>query len=234
MATGGETSVNILDITSCSICLETFKEHKVLPCIHTFCCQCLDPYCKGKDPGGEITCPLCRTIFILPSGGVQNLSNNFFIHQLLQVNSAAVITAAMKRTPWIYKTALCELCSDTEGKISATSYCIKCDQHICYRCAGAHKRLKLFKYHQVVREADVPSSETRIRSAVSYCNQHPVEQNRSYCYDCKVVTCHLCFVDKHIDHKWTDVNKSAKEFCEQLAVDVNKFSECALRKQQKN
>jgi len=86
MAAVGEALLQICDITSCSICLETFKEPKVLPCIHTFCLQCLDTYYEDKDPNEETTCPLCRKLFLIPLGGVQNLPNNFFIHQLLKVN----------------------------------------------------------------------------------------------------------------------------------------------------
>jgi len=82
-----------------------------------------------------------------------------------------------------------------------------------------------------VQDVNIP--EKRIKLAISYCDQHPDEQNRSYCYDCKRVTCHLCFVDNHIDHKWTDINKAAKEFCGQLKDDVNTFSECSQRRQDK-
>ena len=57
-------------ITSCSICLETFKEPKILPCIHTFCLRCLDTYCKDKNPGEEETCPFCRKIFTIPPDGM--------------------------------------------------------------------------------------------------------------------------------------------------------------------
>jgi len=115
MATGGETPLKICDITSCSICLEP----KVLPCIHTFCLQCLDKYCEDQDPGEETTCPLCRQVFSVSCGGVKDLPNNFFIHQLLQVNAAIVSTGAQESD----KPILCEWCSDTDVEIPATSYC---------------------------------------------------------------------------------------------------------------
>jgi len=85
----------------------------------------------------------------------------------------------------------------------------------------------------VVGDVDIPSSEEPVKSAVSYCDQHPGEQNECYCYDCKLVTCYKCLVDKHIYHKWTDVNKSAEKFCEELKDDIEKFSGCASHKQMK-
>ena len=86
MAAMGCSFSKLQDITTCSICLETFKKPKVLPCIHTFCLQCLDTYSKNKAPGEVATCPLCRKVFIIPKGGVENLPNNFFINQLLQAD----------------------------------------------------------------------------------------------------------------------------------------------------
>jgi len=173
MATGGEMSLKICDITSCSICLETFKEPKVLPCIHTFCLECLDKYCEEKDPGKGATCPLCRKVFSLSCGGVKNLPNNFFIHQLLQFNSAAITTGAQKSD----KSILCEWCSDTDVEIPATSYCIECDQHICDRCTAVHRKQKVSSSHQVVSDGDIRSSEVKSKIEMSYCDRHLSEQN---------------------------------------------------------
>ena len=51
----------ISDNLECSICLDKFKDPKVLSCLHTFCLDCL----KGLLPsdGGQsyVTCPVCRT-----------------------------------------------------------------------------------------------------------------------------------------------------------------------------
>jgi len=140
MAAIGEVlfSIQICDITSCSICLETFKKPKVLPCIHTFCLQCLNTYCLDKDPGEETTCPLCRKVFSIPLGGVQSLPNNFFIHQFLQVNKSTDIPGTQDSD----KSTVCEICSDSEVKVTATSYCMECEEHMCDRCSVAHKNSK--------------------------------------------------------------------------------------------
>jgi len=87
MATADEITCPIGQITGCSLCLGTFKEPKALPCIHTFCLQCLASHCENKNET-EIACPLCRQNFSIPPGGLQNLPNNFFIHQLIQINTA--------------------------------------------------------------------------------------------------------------------------------------------------
>ena len=44
----------------CAVCMEQFKEPKVLPCLHTFCMRCLQKLLKKQGPDHVITCPECR------------------------------------------------------------------------------------------------------------------------------------------------------------------------------
>ncbi|XP_078573683.1 uncharacterized protein LOC144860388 [Branchiostoma floridae x Branchiostoma japonicum] len=58
---------------TCSICLELFTRPKVLPCIHTFCQDCLQHHADGKD---AFQCPICRLVVPCPQG-VTVLPDNF-------------------------------------------------------------------------------------------------------------------------------------------------------------
>jgi len=53
----------VLDIISCSICLDKFKHPRNLDCGHTFCTTCLHMIKINN----EIVCPLCRKITTLDS-----------------------------------------------------------------------------------------------------------------------------------------------------------------------
>ncbi|XP_070546076.1 tripartite motif-containing protein 2-like [Ptychodera flava] len=55
------------DFLCCTICLEQFKSPKILPCLHTFCEQCLVTLVEKI---GSLTCPECRKQYQLPVGGV--------------------------------------------------------------------------------------------------------------------------------------------------------------------
>ena len=44
----------------CAICLDEFKEPKVLQCLHTYCKECLVKLVKRKVQEHVITCPECR------------------------------------------------------------------------------------------------------------------------------------------------------------------------------
>jgi len=87
MACAKETCVpKYNDITECSICVDSFKNPKCLPCIHTFCLECLQKYGSYNDPGDELACPLCRKMFCIPTGGFSHLPNNFLMARLLEQN----------------------------------------------------------------------------------------------------------------------------------------------------
>ncbi|XP_077790227.1 tripartite motif-containing protein 2 isoform X3 [Podarcis muralis] len=67
----------------CSICLDRYKNPKVLPCLHTFCERCLQNYIPAHSL--TLSCPVCRQTSILPEKGVSALQNNFFITNLMDV-----------------------------------------------------------------------------------------------------------------------------------------------------
>ena len=61
----------------------------MLPCYHTFCLECIEQYCKGKEEGDTMPCPMCRGEFSVPAGGLSKLSVNFFIEKLIDAQSAS-------------------------------------------------------------------------------------------------------------------------------------------------
>ena len=69
----------------CSLCLEAFKDPRILPCFHTFCLICLKDYLSSipKDNGtsSQFNCPLCRKVNSLPQDGVQGLQKNFYLNE---------------------------------------------------------------------------------------------------------------------------------------------------------
>ena len=69
MATSEETN-------HCSICLCELDEPRVLPCIHSFCLECLERYCSSRNKltGDDVPCPECRTEFNIPKDGVAGLT----------------------------------------------------------------------------------------------------------------------------------------------------------------
>ena len=70
-------------LLNCGICNGTYSNPKVLPCLHSFCEQCLYEYIP--DQSLSVTCPVCRQQSILPLDGVSALQANIFINSLMEV-----------------------------------------------------------------------------------------------------------------------------------------------------
>ena len=72
-------------ILECSMCLEKFKDPRILSCFHTFCRECLVDYVvKSKRAETSVIkfdCPVCRASITLPSNGVVGLQKNFYLDQ---------------------------------------------------------------------------------------------------------------------------------------------------------
>ena len=66
---------------TCSICEEIFSQPKTIPCLHTFCEQCIKSTIEAsKRTGTELCCPICRAE--LPQD-VKNIPTNFSTNRLI-------------------------------------------------------------------------------------------------------------------------------------------------------
>ena len=101
----------------CSLCLDRFADPRILPCIHTFCRNCLEKYLTEKygaaNPGTAFECPLCRAKHILPSGGIGGIQKNFYLE-----------------APVRSQFPLCDTHPDEDLRF----YCRNCDAAICRDC----------------------------------------------------------------------------------------------------
>jgi tripartite motif-containing protein 56 len=58
-----------VEITNCAICLETLNIPKYLPCLHTFCENCIASHISTSFEKGNTAsfdCPICRTSVSVP------------------------------------------------------------------------------------------------------------------------------------------------------------------------
>ena len=64
------------EFLTCSICFEIYKDPKTLPCLHSFCKECIDNLTsKGHTKGHP--CPICREKFLISKNGAEDLKTNF-------------------------------------------------------------------------------------------------------------------------------------------------------------
>ena len=118
----------------CAICLETYKNPRLLQCFHIYCSGCLEKLMvKG------LTCPTCRQATPIPANGVTGLQPAFQINKLLEIFKKPKDTAAnhanqeVKTLPIPPKKVIAN-CFEHKEK-ERELYCETCEDLICFKCA---------------------------------------------------------------------------------------------------
>ena len=125
----------------CPLCLETVNNPKTLPCIHSFCLECLDKHANfaRRQLQATIKCPVCQTSFQIPEGdSFKNLPASYHLNRLVDV-------LALKDGG-----TQAQKCSSCDENNTASSYCFVCQIFLCTACFEAHQRLKTTRGHRNV------------------------------------------------------------------------------------
>ncbi|XP_033026787.1 E3 ubiquitin-protein ligase TRIM56 [Lacerta agilis] len=176
---------------TCTICLERLRCPKILPCLHSYCQECLRKLAGGRK---ELQCPECRERVALPEGGVGALRTNFFINGLLDL-----VRPAGEAEP------TCSLCPLIGQEVSrpAVSRCLDCADDMCRDCARGHRCSRLTHLHCVVAMEDYLSGkhdeEIRKRQELR-CKEHTGEELRFFCTPCAALLCRECRLGPHLQH----------------------------------
>ena len=122
-----------LNRLKCSVCLNTYDVPKTLPCLHTFCENCIDE-CINKRPSAtaedladnEMRCPNCRQKYTLPPGGVKNIPTNFEIRQIIEILQCVPSSPSQSEGS--------NSCKECTMK-TVECFCDKCNKIMCAMCA---------------------------------------------------------------------------------------------------
>src|SRR5688572_2363070 len=188
MAEAGEKAAKQLrEITECSICLSSFTDPRMLPCIHTFCFECLKRTGETvqKKSGDKMPCPLCRKEFLIPADGINCVQKNFFMENLLQYKTTLQFGSV---------SIICDICNASdEGKTgqipTATMRCLECQDNYCDSCGKVHQLHKLSRNHQVLKIGSETMSGMKPVLSVKYCSKHTQKPLDYYCVECKKIVC---------------------------------------------
>eukprot|EP00117_Sycon_ciliatum_P033929 scpid70527/ scgid4242/ E3 ubiquitin-protein ligase TRIM56; Tripartite motif-containing protein 56 len=121
----------------CSICLDCYREPKVLPCQHTYCRECLETILNAQASKSTLLCPECRFEVTVPDGGVRYLATNYLVNKLVDL-------LQLYRGDDVVKTTVaatrCDQCRDeTAGDVVAEARCTECTRCLCTRHSSAHR-----------------------------------------------------------------------------------------------
>ncbi|XP_071837380.1 uncharacterized protein [Apostichopus japonicus] len=199
------------DFLSCCICMNQLKTPKMLPCIHSFCEECIEKYAAKQD-GNEVPCPTCRKVCTLPEAGVKGLQTNFHLINLAEkVNLLEKLTSKEKRV------SVCDSCKDPE----IVAFCVDCNFVICSKCKGQHALFPLLQSHSVIplTQMNDPKFQQEWKNARSpVCTLHPSEKLQFYCKTCSKLICRDCTIVLHSkpQHEYTEATSQFNDSKQEL------------------
>ena len=169
----------------------------------------------------NITCPECRKTSTVPSGGVQQLPNNFFINRLLD-------EVALKRKVEGEEEAKCDQCV-RENPVEVL--CLDCGMFLCNYCYGHHKYSREWQNHNMMPLNELRSKKEEIaikpKAKYAMCQKHELELN-FYCETCDQLVCQYCIMKDHFKHDHGTVKEMAvkhRKELDKIMEPIEKMSE---------
>ena len=227
------------DQLTCAICLDAFKDPKLLQCFHVYCKDCLQRLVVQDRQGQlSLSCPTCRQSTLLPpASGVSGLQPAFHIHHLFEIQDA------LKKVKDPQKVQ-CEKC--TKSTRTATDFCRDCGKFICEKCTEMHSEWEEFSKHEVVSMEQIQSNVKQLvppKKVTLYCSLHEGMKLDLYCETCGELICLHCTVKKHKDHQYdlvgdtfekhkADITTSLEPVEEQLGVVGKALKQFDLQSQE--
>ncbi len=159
----------------CAICLEDYKDPKLLQCFHVFCQNCLEDrrmVVQNEEGGRSVLCPTCRQATPIPPSGVSGLQSAFYISHLSDIQEsfkkgqdsasgeregASNITTPSKK--------ILLYCPEHANK-ELELYCQTCEKPICSKCIyrggkhHSHDYEEISKAFERYKEEVTPSLES--------------------------------------------------------------------------
>ena len=204
---------------TCTVCLDSFKEPKVLPCCHTFCKSCLERIVEKAKVKEKLVCPQCRAEHKVPSNGPEGFLTDFgLLHDVKKLKSPK---SEMKES---------HICGECDSGDTAIAFCTECQSYLCSSCASIHKKLKHFRNHKVTsleclsEKVCISANEPVI---ILHCRKHLKEPLKVFCKTCQVLVCCQCIADSHECHKFGPISEDTR-------TEVQSTLDVLARKARKN
>ncbi|KAL3871011.1 hypothetical protein ACJMK2_039035 [Sinanodonta woodiana] len=202
---------------TCPVCLEYYKDPRVLPCQHSLCKSCLVALLSKKetDSNCDLQCPCCRYNF--------HAENEAHIDVLPKNFTLASIVCKFQASVQKDKVVPCDLC-DEDQKGRAIKKCLQCQLYYCKICVQQlHPKKGALANHMLVHivDAEVGKNEhqetkSAMMSLVSgnqtvSTDKYDLILRERYCLSCDEMFTEgdqMTAVQSHINHDTTEIEKA--------------------------
>ena len=182
--------------TTCGICSKSYDDPRILPCLHSFCQQCLNHEMESQGSQQVFKCPTCERSVSIPVGGANGLPRN--LHLGFEVEVAGYISKIVSNSE-----VRCDECVDGRNG-PAEVFCCTCYQFMCTFCHEHHKRSRKLLKHTMVGLDQEGASQllAMAKPREHYCSQpnHGDNVMDLHCETCSLIVCRDCITDSHQDH----------------------------------
>ena len=211
---GSPASLGIEDDLKCATCLELFQDPRSLPCLHTFCLECIKRTINGSN---TFKCPLCRAVHKLSEEKAE----------LLPVDQYAVQELPLRRLQQSEATTRRRKCQSCGDQTPIAAWCEECDGVICQPCVTLHKKIAGLRGHSVVEKKPGVSENSLVKiSKILSCPKHAGENMKYLCTECSELVCAECILMSHKDHKYS----TAEEARHNLEIKMKELAGLAITK----
>ncbi|XP_006812656.1 tripartite motif-containing protein 2-like [Saccoglossus kowalevskii] len=202
-------SVNKINdqLLTCSICLERYKNPKILPCHHSFCENCLVGWMEQH---GGLECPNCRKRYSVHMGSIQTLPPSIVTNSMIRLIEEQENQGG----------GTCHGCAE----YSSANRCVNCAMDLCATCTRAHTKAPITRHHRIVAADHFKQSKGSADLSVAYCTTHDEKIIELYCETCQTSICHLCLRSEHKGHSVVDLQGVADELRNVFASNISQLN----------
>ena len=167
----------------------------MLPCLHTFCLQCLE---KELESQSTLHCPTCKEKVKLPRNGISDFPQDLNI-----ANEAKIAHISDKVED---ANEYCEACGRSDDSGKAVAFCIDCDEYLCQTCKDLHGKRRKTADHKLVTSGDRFNKTNESKTASIFNQQMPCPLHKGYslevyCKKCEKLICKNCMDFEHYEHR---------------------------------
>ena len=208
----------------CSLCSQSYRSPRTLPCLHSFCESCLEKH-QQDVCGAELTCPV---EFCQQSAGhtaPKDLSKNVWLETSIHLDAKLEVLEGS--------------CGGCDEERCTEMFCSDCGPRgmaLCSDCTADWHRKKPFKTHSLVpitEELDTLRETVADRffepQEEEKCSQHTGELCEYFCTQCNKLSCFTCLTGCCKGHKLVQTTKRELQCSVQtLKSPVKKLKEALL------